>query len=80
MRAADVADAQLLALAERLGPEELERPVERDGQRYAAGDLLLQALTHAHQHRTQVAAAVDGFGRPVTRTDYIDFLDETRDR
>ena len=35
----------------------------------------VQALTHSHQHRTQVAAATDLRGVPVTKTEYIDYVD-----
>ena len=67
------ADADLEALIE--GSEDLNRRVERDGRSYTVRDLLLQALTHSHQHRTQVAAATDLRGVPVTTTDYIDYVD-----
>ena len=71
--AVERADAVLEALIE--GSEDLDRRVERDGRSYTVRDLLLQALTHSHQHRTQVAAATDLRGVPVTKTDYIDYVD-----
>lgn len=66
-------DADLEALIE--GSEDLNRRVERDGRSCTVRDLLLQALTHSHQHRAQVAAATDIRGVPVKKTDYIDYVD-----
>ena len=67
------ADA-LVELIESLDEEALDRLVDRHGYRMLARDLVLQALTHSHQHRTQVAAAVDVRGVPVTATDYYDWV------
>ena len=77
MAIVEAADDALVGLADSLGDRALDRQIDRDGQPYAARDLLLQALTHSHQHRTQIAAAVDIRGVPVKATDYIDFVDAT---
>ncbi len=70
-----LADADaLVELIESLDDEALDRLVDRHGYRMLARDLVLQALTHSHQHRTQVAAAVDVRGVPVTATDYYDWV------
>ena len=67
------ADAALEALVQGYG--DVDDPINRDGRPYTVRDLLLQALTHSHQHRTQVAAATDLRGVPVKMTDYIDYVD-----
>jgi len=67
------ADAALEALVQ--GYSEIDGQINRDGRPYTVRDLLLQALTHSHQHRTQVAAATDLRGVPVKTTDYIDYID-----